>query len=151
MKNRKRLIKILFCVGMVAVELLLYFGVSKHIAKSKAEEARYFRTENEFLRTIDCAEIFDAYPGHAFELTFEIRAEKPGEILVYQQNGSGVKYSFKKRIAVTEEFSPVSLIVEPVLVNEDAKRSHLSFYGEYGSGVIPTVRDISIVPLYEAR
>lgn len=147
MKNRKRLIKILFCVGMVAVELLLYFGVSKHIAKSKAEEARYFRTENEFLRTIDCAEIFDAYPGHAFELTFEIRAEKPGEILVYQQNGSNYRYTFSQRINVTEEYEAFCLVVEPVLVDEEVEKSYLAFYGEYDTGVIPTVRDINIRPI----
>lgn len=151
MSERKQLKRGIICICLVAIALLLSFRISRHIAIVKAEEAaeeaRYFRTKNEFLRTIDCAELFDAYPGHAFEVKFEICAEKSGEILVYQQNGSDYRYTFAQRIDVTEEYKEFSLIVEPVLVDETIESSYLAFYGQYGSGVIPTVRDISIVPL----
>ena len=151
MKDKKQLKRVVICVSVVVVELLLYLGISRHMANVKAaqraEEARYFRTKNEFLRTIDCAELFDAYPGYSFELKFEICAEKPGEVIVYQQNGSGRKYYFEQRIDVTEQYEEFCLVVEPIIVDEATTSSYLSFYGEYGSGVIPTVRDISIVPI----
>ena len=49
-------------------------------------------------------------------------------------------------INVKEEFEEVCLIVDPVLRDEGEEESYLAFYGEYGSGVIPIVRCISIVP-----
>ena len=55
--------------------------------------------------------------------------------------------NFWERINVSEEFQKFTLVVEPVLVNEAETSSYLAFYGEYGSGVIPTVRGISIEPM----
>jgi len=137
LKERKQLKKWIICISMVAIELLLYYGISGYMD-------RYFRTETEFLRTIDCAPLFDSYPSHSFELEFEIRTEKPGEVLVYQMNSSKHRYSFSQKIETTEEFKKISLIVEPILTDEEESESYLSFYGLYGSGVIPTVRNISI-------
>lgn len=151
MSERKKLKRGIICICLVAIELLLYFGISRHIAIVKAEEAaeeaRYFRTNSEFLRTIDCAKLFDAYPGYSFELKFEICAEKAGEVVVYQQNGSGHRYTFAENIDVTEEFQEFCLIVKPVLTDEEEEESFLTFYGFHEDGVIPTVRDISIVPI----
>lgn len=144
MKNRLQLIKGIIGISLIVIELVLYLVISKNIAEDKA---RYFRAENEFLRTIDCATLFDNYPGSSFEVKFEICAEKPGEILVYQQNASTHRYSFSERISVTEEFKEFCLVVNPVLTDEKEKMSYLAFYGEYGSGVVPTVRDISILPI----
>lgn len=151
MKDKKQLKRGIICISIVAIELLIYMGISRYMANVKeaqrAEEARYFRTKNEFLSTIDCAELFDAYPGYSFEIKFEICAEKPGKVLVYQQNGSAQRYSFREVIDVTEEFQSFCLVVKPKLVDESQSKSMLAFYGEYGSGVIPTVRDLSIAPI----
>lgn len=151
MNERKQLKRVLLCICLMAVELLIYFGISRYItivkAEQAAEEARYFKADREFLRTIDCANLFDAYPGYSFELKFEICAEKAGKIVVYQQNGADRRYAFGEVIDVTNEYKEFCLVVEPELVDETVKSSYLAFYGEYGSGVIPTVRDISITPI----
>lgn len=150
MENWTKIKKGIFCIGSLFVIMMIYFIIGTFIAKEKErerEEARYFRASNEFLRTIDCAEVFDTYSNSSFELEFEICATKPGEVLVYQQNGAGYRYTFRHKISVTEEYTKFRLVVEPVLVDETVKESYLSFYGEYGSGVVPTVRDISIVPI----
>lgn len=151
MIERKQLKRGIICICLVAVELLLYFGISSHIANVKAaeaaEEARYYRTKGVFLKTIDCAKLFDAYPGYSFELKFEICAEKAGEVVVYQQNAPGHRYSFTEYINVTEDFQEFCLIVNPVLTDETEEESFLTFYGLHEDGVVPTVRDISIVPI----
>lgn len=139
--------KCAICIGLLIVELLIYWGASSLVANHNAKQPIYYRGEHEFLKTIDCAELFDAYPDSQFKLEFEICAKKPGEILVYQQNGVSYRYAFWERINVSEEFQKFTLVVEPVLVNEAETSSYLAFYGEYGSGVIPTVRGISIEPM----
>lgn len=149
MKDKKQLKRGLICVGIIAMELLIYFGISRYIAGIKAEEARLeastYRTQNEFLKTVDCAPIFDIYPEQSFKVTFEICSTKVGEVQMYQQNGTKARYYFEPIvISVTEDFTEVCLTVNPELKDENEKESFLAFYGEYGSGIIPTVRDIDI-------
>lgn len=140
----------MFCFCMLGIEMILYFGTSSLITyvkeeKTKRIQVKYeFQTETEFLRTIDCAPIFDTFPNSSFEIKFEICAKKPGKVLVYQQNGSNSRYSFEQEINVTEFFEEIHLVVEPVLIDEAIENSYLSFYGEYDSGVIPTVRNLSV-------
>lgn len=149
-EKRTRLKRGIFCIGFVVIEIIIYLSISMFIANKKEEEAKLeestFRSQNEFLKTIDCAKIFDAYPDSSFEIRFEICGTKPGKVLVYQQNGVKSRYIFEQTINVTEEFEEVCLIVDPVLRDEGEEESYLAFYGEYGSGVIPIVRCISIVP-----
>ena len=67
--------------------------------------------------------------------------------MLHLQNGEDCRYAFSQVIDVTEEYKEFCLVVDPVLVDETVDNSYLAFYGEYGSGIIPTVRDISIVPI----
>ena len=137
MKKKIQLKRGLICIGIVAVEVLIYLGISRYIAGIKAEEARYFRTENEFLRTIDCAELFDAYPGHSFELKFEICAEKPGEILVYQQNGSSQRYFFSEKIEVSSVVNETDLGLGVALNKELRNCKNERLLENFGRWVIP--------------
>lgn len=134
--------KVLLCITLLIVEFILYMGADFMI-KENQKKGPYTST-NEFLQTIDCAELFDKNPNKSFLLSFDIRAEKPGKVLVYQQNGSTARYSFYKDIDVTQEYQTFQLIVEPRLVDVNESKSLLAFYGEYGSGVIPEVKNISI-------
>jgi len=135
--------KVGLCLALIVIELLLFFTLKAWIVQEK-QKKRPFVSTNEFLQTVDCAEIFDANLGKTFVITFEIRAKKEGKVLVYQQNGNTSKYTFREYVDVSEEYQTCSIIVTPVLANEKEDKSMLAFYGEYGSGVIPEVRNITI-------
>lgn len=140
-KNSKAM-KIVIFVSSMFIIFLLYYAASYGIEQMQLLEP--YITDTEFLSTIDCAPIFDANPGKSFVITFEIKATKPGRVLVYQQNGSTAKYEFRKYIDVTEKYQKVEIVVTPALKDENEEKSMLAFYGEYGSGVICTVRKINI-------
>ena len=141
-KKLSNLKKILIFICLITVEILFFLVCRFHIQQEK--RMKPYITSHEFLMTIDCAEIFDSNPNKDFIISFEIKAAKPGEILVYQQNGSTARYAFYEYINITEEYQKFNLIVSPKLVNVNEERSMLAFYGVYGSGVIPEVRDISV-------
>lgn len=103
-----------------------------------------YNTQNEFLKTVDLAKVFDENPNARYQISFSIRTEKPGKIYVYSQNGSGSRYEFSSYIDTTETFSRHSITVIPNLVQPELMESYLAFYGEYGSGIIPSVREIEV-------
>lgn len=142
MKNISRRRKIALCISLIALEVVLYMCVNYYFQIEKNK--RPYTSSIEFVPTIDCAEIFNKNPGKAFEITFDIRSEKPGKVLVYQQNGSSARYSFYEYVDVTEEYQTMQIVVEPILADENEEKSILAFYGEYGTGIIPEVKNISI-------
>lgn len=142
MKNFGIWKKILIFVVLIMMELIIYGCVDKYIKYEKWN--RSYTTQNEFLKTIDCAELFDANPNRSFLITFEIRAKEDGNIMVYQQNGSGARYEFYESIEVTQEYQKFQIIVTPMVKDLEKTESYLAFYGQYGSGVIPEVRRLTI-------
>ena len=138
--------KLLILGCLMILEILIFLIVSNFYEVKK--QKRPYATGHEFVMTIDCAEIFDSNPNKKFVISFEIRADKAGEILVYQQNGSTARYAFYEYIDVTEDYQKFDLVVSPKLSNEYEEQSMLAFYGVYGSGVIPEVKNIS-VSVYE--
>lgn len=144
MENKNWIKKAVFCISVVVIEIILYLGASRYIT---AQKERYFVTGDELLRAMDCSAIFDAYAGCSFEIKFEICAEKEGTVVAYQSTPSRYDFLPMQSISVTEEYKEVCFTVSPVLVDETTNNAYLIFYGEYGSGVIPTVRDICINPI----
>ena len=139
MKEISLIKKIIIFVTLIVIEVLFFV-----CARWFIDYRRIYISENEFLKTINCAEIFDDNPNATFEITFDIRAKQEGKVLVYQQNGSGSRYSFHEYIDVTEEYETMQVVVRPVLINTDEVNAFLAFFGEYGTGVIPEVRRIKI-------
>lgn len=121
--------------------LVIIFGVYI-VALVYCKESK----RNEFFKTdIDCALIFDKEEkGTAYQIEFEIRARKPGSVMVYQQNGSGARYEFRTMVDVSEEWERKTITVIPYLVDVEEERSMLAFYGEYGTGVIPYVKNAKV-------
>ena len=142
--NKKKLIgkKTLIFSILLILEVTLYCVIIHAI--NEYREKRVYTSGNEYVQTIDCAPIFDKYPNAQFKITFDIRTSIPGNILVYQQNHDSSKYMFSEVINVTQEFQTFELIVRPKLYDKRENMSYLSFYGEYGSGVIPEVKNINI-------
>lgn len=131
--NRRKVF--IFCFLMLVI-FLMYFVLQTNIIKNKI-----YSSENEFLKTIDCAKIIDEHGvDNTYRLSFELRTEIPGEILVYFQNGTTSKYYFEEYISTTTEFQKYTIDLMPVIRNVDVEESYLAFYGGYGSGVIPYVK-----------
>lgn len=143
-------------VGVFLILMLVLCGayvILDHGIRVLREEEKYnseYTSKNEFVKTIDCAPIIDQYGlENGYLLEFEIKANVPGNVLVYFQNGSGAKYSYNEMIEVSKEYKKYELLIYPTLSNDNMEESCISFYGTYGTGVIPTVRRISLQPLTE--
>ena len=142
MKNFSVKRKWFICLTLIVVDVILYLCANKFVQDDIKK--RPYTSSNEFLQTIDCAAIFDANPDAVYVIEFDIRAEKSGKVRVYQQNGSTARYSFQEYVDVTEEYQTMRIVVQPVLLDEAVENSMLAFYGEYGTGIIPEVKNISI-------
>ena len=119
----------------------IYFNL-----KSGSGSGPYY-TINEFLKTIDIAPIIDSNPGKNLLLSFDVKARKKGDVTVYLQNGVSSKYSFTETVKADVDYCHYELEVTPVLNNTDESEAYLSFYGGYGTNVIPTVKSINVTVL----
>lgn len=99
---------------------------------------------SEFLRHNDVAPILDHYGLRQYTFSFDIKAPVPGTVMVYLQNGSGARYTFSKHVTVTTEFTRLSVTTTPVVSNLNLSAAHLAFYGTYGTGRIPTVKNVKV-------
>ena len=107
---------------------------------------------NEFLRYLDTAPIFDEFGVGIYTISFDLQVTTPGSIQVYMQNGSHAKYTFYKVVQGTTEWKRHSIIVDIFAVDPtnsfyDPTYSYLAFYGTYGTGVSPSVRNVKIEKL----
>lgn len=101
---------------------------------------------SEFLKFADIAPVIDANGLVPYVISFDIKSADTttkNTVTVYQQNGSGAKYSFSATVPVTTSFVRQSVTVTPT--NWQAvTESWLAFYGTYSTGNIPTVKNVVI-------
>ncbi|HFI0103581.1 TPA: phage tail spike protein [Streptococcus suis] len=126
----------------------LYVG-GTNLLRGTDEHAEIFNSEQshaEFLRTpYDLAEVFDKYGLIEYTLSFDLRASQAGQVVVYQQNGSGSKYSgLWKSLTVTTEWQRFHVTFTPTEGTMSLANSYLAFYGTYGTGVKPIIRRTKI-------
>lgn len=137
--------QVIFCVSFMIIIFIADFFVQRYIAKN-----RIYTSGVEFLRTIDCAELIDKQGiDRVYRISFELRTEIPGEILVYCQNGETSKYYFEEYINTTTNFQKYTIDVIPDVRNMDVTECYLAFYGKYGSGVIPYIKGDIIFEIVE--
>ncbi len=113
----------------------------------------------EFLRHVDLAPIFeDEYGGlldATYTLSFDLKSKDIGrndKMYVYMQSNDGTKYSFIARhVKVSEEYQNYIITgLRPSIHQGNQDRvnpyttSHLAFYGEYGTGNVPVVRNLRL-------
>lgn len=102
---------------------------------------------NEFLKYADTAPIFDTYGIREYTISFNIRSADTSArdtMNVYMQNGSGARYVFNVSVPVSNSYTRQSITVTPSLVNASLSQSMLAFYGTYGTGNIPSVKNVKI-------
>lgn len=108
------------------------------------EKREVFKGANEFLQTIDIAPLIDKYGLIPYRISFEARSAVPGELLMYQQNGSTARYAFQNYFDTTTAYKRYSLVVIPTEKDLSVQKSILAFYGKHGTGIIPEVKNIVI-------
>ncbi|MEG3257178.1 phage tail spike protein [Streptococcus suis] len=126
----------------------LYVG-GTNLLTGTDEYTEIFNSEQshaEFLRTpYDLAPVFDKYGLIEYTLSFDLRASQAGQVAVYQQNGSGSKYSgLWKSLTVTTEWQRFHVTFTPTEGTMSLANSYLAFYGTYGTGVKPIIRRVKI-------
>jgi len=130
--------------ALLMISIFICFFIVSAILEGYKERKIYsniYDSDNEFVRTIDCAPIIDKQGVlKEYEISFEIKAEKEGPVFVLFENGNGSKYSFLEMVYATTNYEKHVLKISPILANDDYIESYLAFYGEYGTGVNPTVR-----------
>ncbi|WNF68979.1 gp58-like family protein [Streptococcus suis] len=126
----------------------LYVG-GTNLLTGTDEYTEIFNSEQshaEFLPTpYDLAPVFDKYGLIEYTLSFDLRASQTGQVAVYQQNGSGSKYSgLWKNLTVTTEWQRFHVTFTPTEGTMSLANSYLAFYGTYGTGVKPIIRRVKI-------
>lgn len=104
-------------------------------------------TTSEFVQYADLASIFDTYgTGVTYSLSLELKSKVPGNILAYMQNGSVTKYSFvNSSITATTEYQRFTFNGLTAAISTPTEtRAVLAFYGVYGSGRIPSIRNVQV-------
>lgn len=114
-------------------------------------------SQNEYTRTVDLAPIFDKHGMDArYTLTFDLKSCDTTQIkrmLVYMQSNAGTKHGLLERfVPVTNTYQRVILTdLKPTItghIDKDSglpyQTSHLAFYGVYGTGNIPVVKNITL-------
>lgn len=115
----------------------------------------------EFVHYGDTSPIFDRFGEGTYTISFDLKTTLPGRVRVYPQNGAGTQYTFVGLVDSTSEWERYSVVVDVVeqpYENRGSQKykSLLAFYGTYGTGVSPTIKNVKIelgavdgVPEYE--
>ena len=145
-KSKRIVVQVLICMGLLCVIWGGYFVVEKGIKNAKERElwSKEYTSDTEFLSTVDCAPIIDKHGvGIDYEVSFEIKTNIPGEVIVYFLDGVDTKYQYEVPIQATTEYVRHTVKMVPQISNPNIQNAYLAFYGYYGSGVKPSVRNLS--------
>lgn len=108
---------------------------------------------SEFQQYYDLRAIFETNGLVPYSLSFDMRADKPGDVYWYMQNGSYTKYAFvgHNRSATTqwqrftiENVTPSGPTAAWQANTPSDNRAMLATYTGYGSGVYPQVKNIQL-------
>jgi phage minor structural protein len=105
-------------------------------------------TQVEFLQYADIAPIIKEHGFIEYTISFDIKSadvSQSNSIAIYCQNGNGTLHSIGYNyITVTTDYERHHITVTPVIQNEEETQSYLAFYGTYGTGNIPFVKNVKI-------
>ena len=103
---------------------------------------------NEFMQYADLAPFIDRYGLKKYELSFDIKSANTANrslVQVYFQNGSTTRYGgLSQPVTVTTEYVRHTLVFTPTNGNMSVTNAMLAFYGTYGSGNRPIVRNVQV-------
>lgn len=99
----------------------------------------------EFMVYSDLAPMIDKYGLVSYKLTFDIKSaniSSQNTMQVYMQNGNGARYDASASVPVTTSYTAQSVTFNPSVSNLSFSQSMLAFYGTYGTGNYPSVRNV---------
>lgn len=119
---------------------------AEDVGKSYAAKSR------EYISTVDLEPIFQKYGlDQTYSVSMELKSTDTSTadgIRVYMQNGSGTKHGLvNQSVQVTEEWQRYTfdnLTPFKAATYDKESKSTLSFYGTYGTGNFPMVRNIKV-------
>jgi hypothetical protein len=115
------------------------------LGRNLLPNAKIERTSaSEFVQIRDMAPIVDKYGIRQYTISYEIKTPVEGNFLIYNQNGSSQRYSFSAHVYALNYYQRYSTTVTPTLSSPAVVNSILAFYGTYGTGRIPTVKNVKI-------
>jgi hypothetical protein len=102
-------------------------------------------TASEFAVFQDLSPIFDTYGPGSYSITADIKTPKTGSITVYTASG-GVEYNIGYFSAACESYYKTFYFNNINVTRTDASQSvsNLSFYGGYGSGLFPSIKNVQV-------
>ena len=102
-------------------------------------------TASEFAVFQDLSPVFDTYGEGSYSITADIKTPKPGSITVYTASG-GVEYNIGYFSAACEAYYKTFYFNNISVTRTDAGQtvSNLSFYGGYGSGLFPSIKNVQV-------
>lgn len=116
----------------------------------------------EFLRFSNMALIFNKYGKGPYTLSFDLKSKDTSNtnvMRVYNQNGAIAKYqiwlaypqdgyklerNYYIEFNATTEWKRYFVVITANLINEKEPESWLAFYGNYGTGNIPVVKNVQL-------
>ena len=123
---------------------LTVFGDNSFLYSSNAEITR----PNEFVQYMNLAPIIDKYGSVDYKLSFDIKSNNvntQNRVSVYSQNGSATRYSFTPiSVSVSLDYKHHELVFKAPSPNSSQSEAWLAFYGTYGSGNIPTIKNVRL-------
>jgi len=103
---------------------------------------------SEFMQYVDLAPVIDTYGLVKYQLSFDIKSANTtsnASINVYFQNGSTARYAgLSTNVGVTTGYVRHVLNFTPTLSNGTVAQSMLAFYGTYGTGNIPSIKNLRV-------
>ena len=103
---------------------------------------------NEYLHYANTTSCFDKNGPGLYTISFDLKVTKEGDVNAYSNPGTPdtFKYLFSPSLTIkaTTEYKRYSMTVNVRLSNPDVTWSSLSFYGTYGTDIIPTVKNVKI-------
>jgi len=104
-------------------------------------------SSSEFVQYRDIAPIFDKFGTNiVYSLSLDLKSAVAGSVWVYMQNGSSTKYSFvgaSANATTTYQRFTFPNLTAAISTPTDTL-AILAFYGGYGSGVIPSIKNVQI-------
>lgn len=126
-----------------AYDLFIY-GATMGTYRSSAE--RTTASSNEFMQYVDLAPFIDRYGLRKYRVSFDIKSANIASqslMNVYFQNGSGSRYSGpEQNVSVSTSYQHYDIDFTPTMSNSSLTAAILAFYGTYGTGNIPSVKDV---------
>lgn len=124
-------------------------GGVNQLLNSGPERTSTAASQREYLlyeRSTWLKDFYNANLGKEVTISFEIKVPVAGTVQVYSGNDSAHAYQYTTPALVADTWTKVVIIAKPTVhpQNPNVARSTLEFYGTYGTGRIPTVRNVQL-------